>query len=281
MEPDLTPPEEMNVDDALQTLMQDLPLPVREFLSSPRRDAVVSKLSQKYGLHADVAGKFERAFLYMLLGVFTPPEFIAELTNAGLPEVTVNGLVEDVNQEVFIPLRNAERTAATAEPTARPTPVVPAPSFTPQPAVFVPPPAPVAPVPTVPVVPAPTPAPTTPTYTPTPPQSPVIPAPTPYIAPSPVIEPQMRTMASDMAFAKEHRPSLPEFMGGAHTTPTPTHEVSAPAPLPIPQAPLPATPTPSSPSAQPFRAPPPNLPGAPEIRPVREYSVDPYREAVE
>lgn len=89
--------------------MEDLPLPIRKFLQSPERDAVSLRLTQKYGLHADDAGTFERAYIYMLLGVFTPDEFVQELRENGLNENTIRGLATDVNEQVFKKLRQEER----------------------------------------------------------------------------------------------------------------------------------------------------------------------------
>lgn len=108
--------------------MEDLPLPIRKFLQSPERDAVSLRLTQKYGLHADDAGTFERAYIYMLLGVFTPDEFVQELRENGLEGNTIRGLADDVNEQVFKKLRQEEREEGPVPVTYRsaaPVPQVP------------------------------------------------------------------------------------------------------------------------------------------------------------
>lgn len=89
--------------------MEDLPPPVQRFLKSRERDEVSLRLSRKYKLHADDAGSFERAYIFMLLGVFTPQEFMQELRESGLDDTTVRGLATDVNEQVFKKLRTQER----------------------------------------------------------------------------------------------------------------------------------------------------------------------------
>lgn len=137
-------PDEVGIQNAVATLMQDLPQPVQKFLSGPERDKVILSLSQKYGLHADQSGEFEHAFIFMLLGIATPEEFVQSLTDAGLPKETIAGLASDVNTQVFIPLRDAERKESSVPRVApRPAPATPAAS---QPAPVIAPKIPVAPV---------------------------------------------------------------------------------------------------------------------------------------
>jgi hypothetical protein len=66
MDPEQTPEEELSMNEKIAILMEDLPVPVQNFLRGPERDAVSSELSTKYNLHADQAGVFERSFIYML-----------------------------------------------------------------------------------------------------------------------------------------------------------------------------------------------------------------------
>jgi len=121
--------EGMSTDEAVEFMYAQLPSQIQDFLISPERSALVSELSQKHGLHVDQAGQFERAFLFMLLGVNTPEEFVSSLTAAGLSSGTVNALAADVNARVFVPLRDAERRggegALLPTPTARQAPLPP------------------------------------------------------------------------------------------------------------------------------------------------------------
>jgi len=100
---------DLSLDEQMAVLMTELPEPIQRFLQSPERDAVSLRLTQKHGLHADVAATFERAYLYMLLGVYTPDEFVHELRKGGVDDTTIRGLATDVNEQVFKRLREQEK----------------------------------------------------------------------------------------------------------------------------------------------------------------------------
>lgn len=128
-------PEE-DISDAVASVMKDLPKPVQDFLISDERSVVARELSSKYSLHADQASEFERAYIFMLLGIATPEEFVAALSQTGLTQDVINGLAADVNTRVFMRLRDKERAATTEQPAAssRPEPLPP-PALDYQPAV--------------------------------------------------------------------------------------------------------------------------------------------------
>lgn len=98
----------VTLEEALAAVVQDLPRPLREFVLSERRNQIARDLTAKYHLHIDQAAEFENAYLQMLLGVSRPDEFAATLSKAGLGSDVINGLAADLNELVFIPLRNAE-----------------------------------------------------------------------------------------------------------------------------------------------------------------------------
>lgn len=116
---------DLSIDEAVATIVADLPEAVQRFVTSPRRDEVSRTLSAKHGLHADQAGDFEHAYMFMLLGIHTPEDFAKELRDAGLPEATIQGLAADVNDEVFKKLREEERTGVPAPVAAPVRPQVP------------------------------------------------------------------------------------------------------------------------------------------------------------
>lgn len=119
-------PEE-DISDAVASVMKDLPKPVQDFLISDERSVVARELSSKYSLHADQASEFERAYIFMLLGIATPEEFVSALSQTGLSQDVINGLASDVNTRVFMRLRDKERATATQKPPAssRPEPLPP------------------------------------------------------------------------------------------------------------------------------------------------------------
>ena len=125
---------ELSLGNAVSVVVSELPSAIQEFLRSPERDEIALRLSQKYTLHADQAGVFQLAYLHMLIGVSSPEEFSSTLVSAGILPETVSRLIYDVNEEVFKPLREKERTGTIATPSpALPTPVQPV--MTPQPPV--------------------------------------------------------------------------------------------------------------------------------------------------
>ncbi len=114
---------DLSLNSALATLLQDLPKPVQDFVTGPERSRIALSLSEKYSLHVDQAGEFERSYIHMLLGISSPEEFVDTLTKAGLPPETVRGLAKDVNEQVFVPLRKAEQ--APPAPKQEVSPVLP------------------------------------------------------------------------------------------------------------------------------------------------------------
>lgn len=100
--------DDLSFDEKIAFLEEELPVSVRDFLRSPERDAVSLRLTQKYRLHADQAAAFEKAYLYMLLGVNTPEDFVQDLKEANIPLDTIRGLTNDINEQVFKKLQQTE-----------------------------------------------------------------------------------------------------------------------------------------------------------------------------
>ncbi len=267
-EEDLT---ELNINSAVSTLMKELPKPVQDFLAGPERDRISNELSQKHRLHVDQAGEFERAYLFMLLGIMSPNEFVSTLTEAGIAPEAVSALAADVNEMVFIPLRKKERDPRSAMPAAA-IPQKPAPL--PPPAIEYKP----APV-TLPGsdVPAPMPAMS---------QTPQHLAAVPVVAPAPIVPEQH--FVQSMPGAGVHQPgwhpaAAVHIYVPAHAAPQQQAAYVPSAPMPEPAAaPLPAPapvyipPAPPAPAPQPVTI----MPSAVSIPIKKEFGADPYREPI-
>jgi hypothetical protein len=157
---------------------------------------MVQTVGTKYGLHVDTMGQVSEAITNMLLGLESPLQFQTELAAFGIPDGTADAIIQELNENVFKPLRDEvrntppeqpeeEEAELVDEPVQIPVAVTPAP--VPPPLTPIPPPQPTVPAAEVaPPVPA-----SAPTPTPTPaPQ----PAPTrPVIASVPSPVPQMPT----------------------------------------------------------------------------------------
>lgn len=253
MDDNATSTQPSDVSDAIATLIANLPAPVREFVNGPDRDRVALELMQKYDLHADQGGDFERAYIRMLLGVDTPDEFTASLRQAGISEASISGLTNDVNEMVFKPLRRKEQEAP-----VRATAPIPPPA-----------PTPVRETPPAPVVPPPAPAPVAqpqPTYAPSAPgahqQTYWVP-----VSITAVPQPYMTTEPPPLSYPQPTQAPLPSQPEPIAPPPKVEQREEPPPPPPLPQ-----------PTWRP--EPPPNLPTYEESRtPLKkDYAADPYRE---
>lgn len=99
----------LDPEDKIALLVNDLPTPIKRFVLSKERDEVSLELTQRYNLHADVAGAFDQAYIFMLLGIYSPDEFVTQLRDAGLTPDIVRSLTSDVNEMVFKKLREEEQ----------------------------------------------------------------------------------------------------------------------------------------------------------------------------
>ena len=92
--------------------MQTLPPVVRDYLTEGKYTTVAKGLMTMYGLRIDQGGVLEREIMLLLMGVDTPDEFMQALAEeAKLDQKTVDSIVQDVNTQIFIPLREEEMSA--------------------------------------------------------------------------------------------------------------------------------------------------------------------------
>lgn len=285
--------------ESVETIVKQLPAPVRSFFASGKTREVTKRILQNYNLHIDQAGAVERAIVLLLLGISSPDEFIETLSKeAHLDDATVSSIVDSVNKEIFVPLQQEVRdeskgqveTSAGKEGTETQPPSQPAehqsemlppkaalPQVKPSPAT---------------VSAAVSPRPQTPPLAPQQPPAQVTTTP-----PSPKL-PQPPTPESSINKLAGWRSDAP-----AQSAPTPptTPSTQPASPAQPPETPNPpVTPTnnqiPEHESPARTAPPPPNLPGTPsqsqatpagpqEAPPappiVKSYAVDPYREPID
>lgn len=282
----MNPDEEVLDDDlgsAVAEQLSTLPKPVQDFIVGPERTRVALALTQKHSLHADQASVFEVQLIHMLLGVSSPEEFTKALTDAGIAPSTVAALATDVNAEVFIPLREAERQSPEAVPAPQKPAPLPPPAIEYQPA----PTLPGSPVPAP--MPVPVPVPQASVAPPVPVQE-VAPVPAPALEPTPPqhIVPQqhfMHAMPNAQPQSGWHPAAAVHIFVPTHTAP---HQQPAPVQhAPEPAPPAYAAPAPQAPVAPPA-APEPVTPAVPAVAPQqpstplkKEYGADPYREPIQ
>lgn len=283
MNPDQTQ-NELTFEESVEEVMRTLPAPIRAYLSSGKYTQVALGLTRKYNLHIDQGGVLEKELALMLMGIETPEGFQKSLAEAAIPGDVVLALMTDINQEVFVPLRNQmQHPAQAARPAAslRPTPpkVAPGtPDYTGRMRIQTPPapPAQIRPKPVAPAMPA-------------------------------VPQPMRASAAPQRAPLMDPERELPVGEGQSAAAPLPPKAAlprqnfqprpAAPAPLQEPVAPRPRPVMPDPPAPRPnASAAPANLPGAftPPPFPPRPPQTptppsisggygpaDPYREPVE
>ena len=89
--------------------MQTLPPVVRTYLEQGKYSVVAQSLMSKYGLRIDQGGVLEREIMLLLMGIENPDEFTQALaTEARIDEKTIGSIVQDINAQIFMPLREEE-----------------------------------------------------------------------------------------------------------------------------------------------------------------------------
>jgi hypothetical protein len=101
------------VEESLRVLLGQVPAPIRSFVLN-NLASKTGELMARYSIHVDQGGILERELLLMLLGQEQPADFVAELQTAGIAPDVVRSLINDINKEVFIPLREQEEQSGVA-----------------------------------------------------------------------------------------------------------------------------------------------------------------------
>ncbi len=258
-------------ENQLLATFQNTPPFIQEFIESGEFSAFTEKLSTKFGFTPDMRTDVSNEILMVLLGVSSPNELPQNLaTEAGVGEILIPDIIEEVRNGVFEPL--------IAKGGGEPAHDLPVIISTETPRTPPPPPPAYVATSTPPVqVPAPASSPLATFHANLPTNAPSEHAPAPPTRPTPVPEvkaifsaqptkpleePHARTMAGDIE-AMQH--------GG---TPAPQQRVPVPERENHPQSPpLPPTttqkPTAQEPSASSLQA------------DLKKYGIDPYREPIE
>ncbi|MFM2330830.1 MAG: hypothetical protein RLZZ26_337 [Candidatus Parcubacteria bacterium] len=187
----------------LENAVRKAPKPVQEIISSRLEVAgTIAEISKKHQLQLDQIGLLAELNRNMLLGLVSPEELLGELILAKVSDVQARGVISDINEKIFVPLRAQMQGGAAGAPqmpapvASAPQPVRPATPPVPQPRV---------------VVPAPNYAPPRP---PAPPAAPVVTAPaTPPAPPRPAPQPAPQQWANQWAPPStviQANPSLPQ-----------------------------------------------------------------------
>lgn len=100
---------ELTLEESIRQILPTLPLPIQKFFEQRKLDTVTRLLTERYALHLDQGTIIERELMFLLLGLKSPDEFAAELyEQLPVSKQTVKDIISDINQEVFVPLREEE-----------------------------------------------------------------------------------------------------------------------------------------------------------------------------
>lgn len=109
-------PFDPTLESDIRELMKEIPPPVRAFFASGKVETIAKNLMLKNRLHIDQGAIVEREVILLLLGLKNPTEFVQTLLEeARLDEQTVNSIVQDINAQIFVPLREEMRRGPVAE----------------------------------------------------------------------------------------------------------------------------------------------------------------------
>ncbi len=114
---------EPTFDQNLSMVVSQLPPLVRTYFTSGKVEIVAKNIMQKYRLHVDKGAVIEREIILLLLGLKNQNEFSQVLAaEAHLDKKTIENIVQDINTQIFLPLRERMRSgeANTAPPVAMP-----------------------------------------------------------------------------------------------------------------------------------------------------------------
>ena len=316
----MNPDDTQNLNDPsfgedLKQALKELPPPLRAYVLARKYTPVVKSLMTKYLLHIDQAAILEREVILLLLAIVTTEDFAAALkTEASIPDETIRNILIDLNDQIFVPLRdemrNPKNTSApaprpNASMTSAPRPVSqsgapssPRPLTPPQPPrtmptqppkeiIFNPQPRPVQPAPAPAAVSSrpvqsTSPTPIAPTHTMQPPTSAgngMLPSARPTnVAPLPPKIVLPKSSMSTTASSNAPRPMLPVGEGEM------PREFFVRTPAPRPYTPPQNLPGSMPPASIPPAAPVPPAapkPQTPPPAPAKPYSADPYREPIQ
>lgn len=108
--------QELTLDESIKEVMKTLPPPIRQYLGQGKYLVVANRIMTKYGLHIDQAGVLEREIMFLLMGIDNPDEFTKTLSEeAKIDAKTIGNIVKDVNEQIFMPLREEMRKGSKEE----------------------------------------------------------------------------------------------------------------------------------------------------------------------
>ncbi|MDP1706986.1 MAG: hypothetical protein Q8L30_00275 [bacterium] len=99
-----------NLEKDIQQVLADAPQPILDFFAARKTEGVTRNLMHKYQLHVDQGAILEREIILLLLGLEDLNEFSDTLRKEGqIDPQAVSNIMLDVNDQIFVPLREEMR----------------------------------------------------------------------------------------------------------------------------------------------------------------------------
>lgn len=99
------------------TALNAAPHLIQDGITGSNTLAIIVELQKKYKLHIDQIGKIAELNRNMLLGLVGPDEFLKDLIEAKIPEKDAREIMTEINQKIFVSLREKMRSGGVPAPT--------------------------------------------------------------------------------------------------------------------------------------------------------------------
>ena len=113
---------------------------VRVVFNDEKTTEIIMGVQAEFQLHVDSAGVLGKGVGHMLLGLVSPPELVQKLVAAGIPNASAQQIIAEINQKIFVPLREQVRSGGVGQPPKPAAPQAPRLVSIPVPKYYAPPP---------------------------------------------------------------------------------------------------------------------------------------------
>ena len=114
---------EPSFQESVSSIMKEMPPIIRNYLVQGKYSIVARQLVSKYGLHIDQGVILEREIMLLIMGLEDLQEFTQTLSEeVKLDRKTIEGILQDINTQIFAPLRQEEGRMNKVSPTIPPAP---------------------------------------------------------------------------------------------------------------------------------------------------------------
>ena len=112
---------EQDLQKQIEDRIAELPEDIQQAIGSAELEQKVQAIGAKHHLHIDSAGKLQDEVMLVMLGFEPAEQFAQHLSSElGLPSVEAAAVTEEINNEIFMPIRESMKTFAPKPPAPTP-----------------------------------------------------------------------------------------------------------------------------------------------------------------